>query len=186
MFRYAISGIAGLSANAQATGDTWVTIAPGGARAAAPAAGGSLNWVSDSADATFTIENAILNGRRLYSFRGGGGSVLDVYDIPSNTWALGPLTYQRAQITFNVGTSFVCHKGIIYINDQQNATGNFYRFNCATQTIDALARCQYPPAGQAVAGQKIFVAAYYDGATEIDWVYAGFALSLPWFRLMLI
>ena len=188
MFRYAISGIAGLSANAQATGDTWITVAPGAARAAVVGAGASLNWISDSADATFTIENAILNGRRLYSFRGNAGNVLDIYDIPSNTWALGPLTYNRQSIVFGSGTSYDAHKGVIYINDQQSITGNNYRYNCATQTLDALARNQYPNTGgsSAVVGRKIFVAAYYDGAVEIDWIYTALCQTLPWFRLMLI
>jgi hypothetical protein len=187
LFRYAINGIAGLSANAQATGDTWITIAPGAARAVAAGTGSSLNWVSDSTDATFTAENANLNGRRLYSFRGGGTNVLDVYDIPSNTWALGPITYNRQSPTFNSGTSYTIHKGIIYINDNQGGnTANLYRFNCATQTLDPLPRCQYPPAGSGYTGQKVFVAAYYDGATEIDWVYVSFQLLTPWFRLMLI
>jgi len=186
MFRYAISGIAGLSANAQATGDTWITVAPGGARAAAAGSGLSLNWISDSADATFTIENAILNGRRLYSFRGSAGNVLDVYDIPSNTWALGPITYNRQNVTFTAGANHVAHKGIIYTNDNGTLAGNFYRYNCATQNLDPLARCQYPPAAASAPGQRIFVAAYYDGAVEIDWIYAAFSSSLPWFRLMLI
>lgn len=186
MFRYAISGIAGLSANAQATGDTWVTISPGAARAAAPGGGLSLNWISDSADTTFTSENAILNGRRLYSFRGNNGSVLDVYDIPSNTWALGPLTYGRQNIPFYFGTGYSDHKGIIYINDNQNANGNFYKFDCAKQTLDPLSRCQYPPSSFGSVGQRTFVASYYDGATEVTFVYAGFMQSTPWFRLMLI
>jgi len=187
MFRYAINGVAGLSANAQATGDTWITVAPGGARAGAASGGASLNWISDSADATFTGENAIINGRRLYSFRGGATTnVLDVYDIPSNTWALGPLTYNRQNVGFNAGACFAAHKGIIYINDNGNTTGNFYRYNCATQALDPLARCQYPPVSANSAGHRIFVAAYIDGATEIDWVYAFFANSVPWFRLMLV
>jgi len=188
MFRYAISGIAGLSANAQATGDTWITVAPGGARAAAAGVACSLNWISDSADATFTSENAILNGRRLYSFRGTAGNVLDVYDIPSNTWALGPLTYgrQSAFQTFGAGVSYYAHKGIIYIHDNNNLNVIFHKYNCATQMLDPLSKLQYPAVANAQAGQRIFVAAYYDGAVEIDWVYAVLAGSLPWFRMLLI
>jgi hypothetical protein len=30
------------------------------------------------------------------------------------------------------------------------------------------------------------VAAYDDGAVEIDWIYAAFYQGAPWFRLMLI
>lgn len=186
MFRYAINGIAGLSANAQATGDTWITVAPGGARAAATLNAPSLNWISDSADVTFTIENAILNGRRLYSFR-GSGNVLDVYDIPSNTWALGPITYNRATWAATAGVSYATHKGIIYIQDNGNVPGGFfYRFNPATQNLDPLAKLQYPPVATFVTGQKLFVAAYYDGATEIDWIYAAAPSTLPWFRMLLI
>ena len=73
MYKYSISG------------NTWATLSPAVARAGAFAAGGGANWVSNVSDSAWTNENSILNGRRIYSFRGGASAVLDYYDIPSNS-----------------------------------------------------------------------------------------------------
>lgn len=183
MFRYAINGIAGLSANAQATGDTWITVAPGTARSIAPGAGCSLSWVSGSTDARMTDETAIINGRRLYSFRGAISSTLDYYDIPSNAWTSAGVTYQRAQATFTTGSSWAEHLGVVY--GHKDATGRFFRFDAARNVIDPLAFLNYSQ-GTAVVGAKTFLFSYMDGATEILWIYNWRNSGTELFRMLLI
>lgn len=183
MFRYAIDGIAGLSATtAQATGDTWVTVAPGGARAGAAAAGCSWNRITSSSDSRFTNENAIINGRRIYSFRGGGTSTLDYYDIPGNTWTSG-VSYGNAATTFTTGSDWCDDEGIIY--GLKEATGRFFAFNAASNTLYPVSTLLYTQ-GAAVAGDgKVFCYSYTDGATTIKWLYNFRHTGTELFRMMI-
>lgn len=183
LFRYAINGIANLTATtAQATGDTWVTVTPGVARAGAAAAGCSWNRISASTDVRFTDENAILNGRRVYSFRGGGTSTLDYYDIPGNTWVSG-VTYGNAQTTFTTGSDWCDDDGIIY--GHKEATGRFFAFNVAANTLYPLSTLLYTQ-GAAVAGNgKVFIMSYTDGATTIKWLYNFRHTGTELFRMMI-
>lgn len=90
LYRYAINGIASLSNDAQATGDTWVTMAPAGVRTLTLTTGSFLHYATANTSANFTNESAILNGRRLYSAVGSSSqSTIDYYDIPTRTWTNG-------------------------------------------------------------------------------------------------
>lgn len=183
LFRYAINGIAALSATtAQATGDTWVTVAPAAARSGAAAAGHSLVHITDSPDLRFVNEGAILNGRRIYSFRGGGVATLDYYDIAANSWTSG-VVYGNSNATFTTGSSWANNKGIIYV--QKDATGRFFKFDVAGNTLWPLSTLIYTQ-GAAVAGDKVFVFSYVDGATEIEFLYNFRNTGTELFRMLLI
>lgn len=183
LFRYALSGVAGLAANAQATGDTWITISPGAARSAAGAAGLSLNLISSSTDARFNTESANINGRRLYSFRGGATSTLDYYDIPSNTWVSG-VTYGRQQVTFTANTSWCNANGFVYCHKE--STGRFFRFDPAGNTLGPLSTLVYPQ-GTGVLGEgKVFLMSYTDGATTLTYLYSVRHTGTEMFRMLLI
>ena len=55
----------------------------------------SGSWIHSVSAADWTNENAIQNGRYIYSFRGGAiSAALDRYDIAGNTWAA--ITYAPA------------------------------------------------------------------------------------------
>ena len=183
LFRYAINGIAGLSANAQATGDTWITVSPGAARAAAGAAGLSLDWIPHSEDARFTNASAILNGRRIYSFRGGATSTLDYYDIPSNAWVSG-VAYGNAAPTFTTNSSWTHWKGFLY--GQKESTARFFKFDCAGNTLYPLSTLVYGN-GTGVLGQsKVWIFSYTDGATELQFMYAVRHSGTELLRMLLI
>jgi len=183
LYRYAINGTAGLSSNAQATGDTWITVSPAVARAAAAAAGLSLNYISGSTDSRFTNESAILNGRRIYSFRGGATSTLDYYDVPSNSWTSG-LAYGRQAATFTTNTSWTENtNGIFWC--QKEATNRFYRFNAARNRLTGVGTLQYPN-GTAILGKKTFILSYVDGGTTLTWLYAIRHTGTEMFRMLMI
>lgn len=184
LLRYAINGIAGLTATtAQATGDTWVTVSPGVARSGTAAAGCGWSRISGSDDPRFTDESAILNGRRIYSFRGGGVSTLDYYDIAANSWTSG-VSYGNANVTFTTGSDYCDDDGMIYIIKE--ATGRFFKFDVVGNTLWPHTTLQYTQ-GAAVAGDgKIFLHCYEDGATTICWLYNFRHTGTELFRQMII
>lgn len=167
LFRYAINGIAGLTASAQPTTDTWITVTPGAARAGAPGAGMSANFITSSTDPSFNTENTVQNGRRIYSFRGAAGAVLDYYDIPGNTWVSG-VTYNRSTAVFGAGTSWVDWRGQIY--GQKDATGRFYRFDCGKNQLDPLSTLLYPQGAATVGVGKTALFTYTD-TNEVPFLY---------------
>lgn len=63
------------------SGNTWTVMAPTTARAAAPVLGMSANWAGKTGDANWALVTDIMDGRYIYSFRGGAGSLLDRFDI---------------------------------------------------------------------------------------------------------
>lgn len=159
MYKYSISG------------NSWATLAPGVARAAAPGAGMSANIICESTNSAWTADTAIINGRRLYSFRGAAGAVLDYYDIPSNAWTNG-ITYLPATETFTTGAAWdVGKNGVLY-----NAKGvistapRFFRFNPATQIMASFSTLLFPDS-TATLGDKLFTWVFIDGDTTIEYVY---------------
>lgn len=172
LYRYSIAG------------NSWTTLAPVAARAGAPGAGMSLNWVKGSTAAAWTNESAIINGRRLYSWRGAGGGVLDYYDIAANTWVSGVPLWGIGQEVFTTGS---CHdnadRGLIL--SQRDATGRFFALDVANQQVTSRATLFYPQ-GTAVVGDRLFTVEYSDGATRLQWIYYIAATSNVMFRCLLI
>lgn len=141
MYRYSISA------------NTWTTLAPAAARAAAPGLAASGHWVYGvSEDARWTDENAIINGRRIYSFRGAVGAALDYYDIAANTWVSG-VSYAPGAETFTTGSKYVYAGDYLYIH--KNATGRWFRYSFAQQSMVGWSLNVYP-GGPAVAGDTAF------------------------------
>jgi len=155
LFRYSISG------------GTWTTLTPGTARAAAPNIGMSGHWVHSVTNSAWTNENAIINGARLYSFRGNAGAVLDYYDIAANTW-VNAVSYAPGLETFTTGTKYAYNGDYIYI--QKDATGRWYRYDIAGTAMDGWNQMLYPN-GAAVLGDTAWDVIYKDGATEIVYIY---------------
>lgn len=170
LFRYSISA------------GTWTTLTPTVARASAPGAGMSGHWVWEATDAAWTNESAILNGRYIYSFRGGAGAVLDRYDIALNTWASG-LTYAPATEVFGAGTKYAYSSNFIYT--QKDATGRWFRYNVVTGEQDGWSTMTYTQ-GAAIAGDTSFDVNYTDGATKIGYVYMVLNTSTVMLRAMVI
>jgi hypothetical protein len=163
-YRYSISG------------NSWSTLSPVAARAAAMATGGTADWVDGVKESTwnngayanhYTTTILHQNGRYIYSFRGGAGAVLDVYDIAANTWISG-VAYGNALTTFGAGTSSVDYDGAIYI--QTEATGVVYRFNINENALEPWALNPYPQ-GAAVVGDKMIIVHAGEGSSELHYLY---------------
>lgn len=164
MYRYSISG------------NTWTTLSPTAARAGAYAAGGTADWIDSVQDSTWSdgsyashiAPNIVKQlGRYIYSFRGGASSILDVYDIALNTWYSG-ISYGNQLETFTTGTNSVDMNGKIYI--MKEATGRIYKFDVALNELQPFTISPVPQ-GAAVAGDKMFIQSYIDGATTIIYLY---------------
>lgn len=170
MYRYSISG------------NSWSTLAPTAARAAAPGLAASGHWVWGASDSAWTAENSIINGRRIYSFRGGAGAVLDYYDIAANTWVSG-VTYAPATETFTTGSKYAYSGNFIYI--QKDATGRWFRHNVVTSEQDGWNTMTYTQ-GAALLGDTCFDVEYRDGATEIVYIYMVLNTSTVMLRQMVV
>jgi hypothetical protein len=162
------------------TSNTWSTLSPVAARAAAPTAGMSGHWIYNETNTAWNDENAIINGRRIYSFR--GGALLDYYDIAANTWVSG-LTYAPAQETFAAGSKYTYINEKIYV--QKEATNRWFEFDIAEQNMMGWTTMPVVQ-GAAIVGDTCFDATYYDGATEIHYVYMLMNTSTIMYRQMII
>lgn len=155
--------------------NTWATVTPGVARAAAIAAGGTADWIDAVPDTRWTDESygtfytgmIRQNGRYIYSLRGGATSTLDVYDIAANTW-INNVLYGQQNETFTTGSCSVDMNGIIYI--QKEATGRIFGFSVAEHAITPFT-VNPVPQGAGVAGDKMFGQTYADGASKVYYLY---------------
>lgn len=157
---------------------TWTSLAT----RTAPGAGVSAHWVYGVSAADWNVENSILNGRYIYSFRGAAGGLIDRYDIPSNTWTNG-LPYAPAAETFTTGTKFAYHDDFIYV--QKDATGRWFKFDIARSAMDGWGTMLMTQ-GAAVLGDTAFDVVYRDGATEIQWIHMILNTSPVHLRCMVI
>lgn len=148
------------------TANTWSTLSPVAARAAAPGAGMSAHWVHSVNETDWTNESLILNGRYIYSFQGAGTAALHRYDIAGNTWAT--ITYSPNAETFTTGTKYALHNERLYV--QKDATGRWFAYDFARSEMFPWATMLYPQ-GTALVGDTAFDIIYEDGATDIFYVY---------------
>jgi hypothetical protein len=190
LYRYSISG------------NTWSTITPLQARAAAAGAGVSAHWITGVTVSGWNNENGgtgpnqesiftpapwrgaptgYLNGRYIYSFRGGASAILDVYDIPANRWIVA--TYAPQTETFTTGTKYSSNGRFIWI--QKEATGRWFQFDVVTSTQVGWNTMLYTQ-GAAVVGDTAFDISYVDGATKIVYVYILLNTSTVMLRQMVI
>lgn len=154
------------------TSNTWATLAPTTARAAAMVAGGGANWVSKTGNVDWQDESNILDGRYIYSFRGGGSSVLDRFDIAGGTAGAGAwlaITYMNAQETFTTGSSYDVDGENIYI--KKDATNRMFYYKIVGNYLYPLNTDLFPDS-TAVIGDKMFTVSYFDGTGDtITWLY---------------
>jgi hypothetical protein len=155
LYRYSISN------------NSWVLINPNVPRSGSPGAGLSASWVRSVSNTNWSNENEIINGRRIYSFRGGGVNTLDYYDIPSNTW-VSSVGYAPNGETFTTGSKWIYRGDSLYI--QKDATGRWFRFDFPTAQMIGVNTMTYPQS-TAVVGDTAFDVTYKDGTTEITYIY---------------
>ena len=152
MYRYSISA------------NTWTVLSPSTARAGTPGAGMSWSFVQQTGNAIWANESDIMDGRFIYSFR--GGSALDRYDIASNKW-LSVTTVPQVE-TFASGSGYESDGARIYA--RKDATNRFFYYDVVANTMVPWSTNPYPD-GAAVEGDKIFV---WDlpNSTGVSWVYS--------------
>ena len=166
LYRYAISA------------NTWSTLTPVAARAAAPGAGFTADWIHGVPDADWSgaqgkalLQNGTQfrqNGRYLYSFRAGATANLEIYDIAGNTWINVGTQYGNAMETFTTGSCSVDFNGGIYV--MKEATGRIFRFDVAKNVLEPWSTNVYPQS-TAVEGDKLMIVPYRDGATVMPFLY---------------
>ena len=154
LYRYSISA------------NTWSTLTPGAARAAAPGAGMSAHWVHSAEGTDWNNESAIINGRWIYSLQGAATGALHRYDIAGNTWQT--VTYSPSSETFTTGSKYALHNGLLYI--QKDATGRWFALDFVRSELFPWGTMLYPQ-GTAIVGDTAFDVIYKDGATDIYYVY---------------
>lgn len=165
----------------QISTNTWTLLTPTTARAGAPNLALSAHWVSASADPQWSAENAIMNGRYIYSFRGGSSAALDQYDIALNTWSV--ISYSPITETFTTGTKYTLVNDELFI--QKDATGRWFKYKFVTNEMDPWGWMQYPN-GTGVVGDTCFDVFYKDGTTYIRYVYMILNTSTVMLRQMII
>lgn len=153
MYRYSISA------------NTWTVLAPTAARAAAPGAAFSGHWVYGCTDDRWTAENAIINGRRIYSLRGGASAVMDYYDIALNTWVSG-VPFSPGVETVTTGTKYAYIGDYLYIH--KDATGRWFRYSFPEQSMAGWSTNVYA-GGAAVVGDTAFD--LYEPSTGVRFIY---------------
>lgn len=165
------------------TNNTWSTLTPGVARSGAPGAGLSGHWIRWQPEANWTDETTIINGRRIYSFRGGATATLDYYDIPGNTWT-NSVAYLRSQETFTTGSGYAYTSGG-YLYIQKDVTGRIFRYSPSTNTMDGWSTILYGQ-GAVVSNDRMFDVSYTDGATTLRFVYFLLNTSTVMLRALVI
>lgn len=153
MYRYSVAA------------NTWTTITPTVARAGAPVAGMSANWVWEVTDSTWTNPSNPLNGQYIYSFRGTTG-VLDRYNITTNAWE-NDIVYSPKAELFISGTAYNYIKDHIYI---MLPTGRLLKYNINEQRIEPSSQLWYTQSTVHL-GDRLFDVSYTDGGTELRWIY---------------
>jgi hypothetical protein len=162
--------------------NTWATLAPTAARAGAAGLAASASWVWGVTESSWSDENAIINGRRIYSFRGGASAILDYYDIAINTWVSG-VVYAPLVETFTTGSKYVYKGDFLYI--QKEATGRWFRYSFPHNEMDGWNTMTFTQ-GSAVVGDTAWDITYVDGATEITYVYMLLNTSAVLLRQMVV
>jgi hypothetical protein len=164
------------------SGNSWTTVTPAVARAAAPGTGMTADWVHSVADADWVLEAAPLNGRYIYSFRGAFGNVLDVFDLATLSWSVRP--YGNQTENFTAGTNSIYNRsGRIYV--QKDASPLLFYFDVVLNALRPFSTLTYGVGGGTV-GDKMAVVKYVDGATEIEFLYLRRSAGAEFFRMLVI
>lgn len=171
MYRYSISA------------NTWTVMAPTTARAAAPSVGMTANAIGITNDALWAYENAIMNGRYIYSLRGGGSGVIDRFDIAGGTAGAGAwlaVTTVNGE-TFTTGSSAFPMGEFIYA--RKDATNRFFKYSVVDNAWRPFSVNLYPD-GAALIGNKTWVKNLV--GSNVRWLYSLQNTGTALHRVMII
>jgi hypothetical protein len=163
MYKYSISG------------NSWATVAPTVARAGAPIAGMTADFIGKTGNTVWSDITDIKDGQYIYSFR-GGTAVLDRFKISGGTNGAGAwevVAYSPYMTTFATGASADWAYGTseIYVVKEGTAAipMRFFKFDVALNTLTPVATDWYL-AGVALLGNKMWVKNLTLGG-PIKWIY---------------
>jgi hypothetical protein len=164
MYRYSISA------------DTWTLLSPTTARPAVTGAGCSANFIGDTGDTNYSTESNNLNGRYIWSARGGGSAVIDRFDIAGGTSGAG--AWLSSGLTFNEniaqGAHYCVQGKYIYIRFYvSNLTPTrFIRLDTTNFTFTALQNLYSGDSGTitgSVGNRMIFK--NLNSSKTVQWIY---------------
>lgn len=166
------------------SGDAWSTVTVTAARASAPIAGMTADWVGTTGDSGWANPNACLDGRYIYSMRPTSG-ILDRYDISSRAWiATTGVNYLPNLVLANGGSSVWDGRYIYFLVAGTTAIpARIYKYNIRGNYMEPFNEDWYF-GGAAVAGNKMWVKDL-SSAGAIKWVYYVQGTSLVMRRIMI-
>lgn len=170
LYRYSISAA------------TWTTLSPTVARAGVASSGISAHWIDNVSDPSWNITTGasnFLNGRYIYSFR-GGVVTLDRYDIAANTWE-SDIAYAPKADVVSSGSSFIYDNDFLYVH--LTNTGRVMKFDIAKSWMGPFSQLFY---GQStnIIGDRFFDVNFTDGTTTLKWLYLLTHTQTTLFRIL--
>ena len=156
-------------------------MAPTTARAGAPTTGMTADVAIKTGDAVWANENAILDGRYIYSIR-GGTALIDRFDIAGGTAGAGAwanVVYQGTE-TFGQGGSGCINGKYLYL---RNNNHRYFKYSITGNHLEPLAN-NLQTEGGAVVGQKIWVK-NLDATGTPQWLYSHRNTGTELYRLLL-
>lgn len=172
MYKYSISA------------NTWSTVSVTAARASAPIAGMTADWVGVTGDTGWANESACLDGRYIYSCRPTSG-IIDRYDIASRAWLATTGVNYLPNLVLANGCSSCWDGRYIYLQVAGTAAipTRIYKYNVRGNYMEPFQEDWYL-AGAAVAGNKMWIK---DLSTEgvVKWLYYIASTSLVMRRIMI-
>lgn len=164
--------------------DSWSTVSVTAARAAAPAAGMTADWVGVTGDTGWANPNACLDGRYIYSMRPTSG-ILDRYDIAARAWVATTGVPYLPTLTLANGCSSCWDGRYIYMQVAGSTTvpTKIYKYNVRGNYMEPF-QDDWLLAGAAVAGNKMWIKDL-SSAGAVKWLYYIASTSLVMRRIMI-
>lgn len=166
------------------SGDSWSTVTVTAARASAPIAGMTADWVGVTGDTNWGNPNACLDGRYIYSCRPTSG-IIDRYDISSRAWLATTGVNYLPNLVLANGCSSCWDGRYIYLQVAGTAAipTRIYKYNLRGNYMEPFQEDWYL-AGAAVAGNKMWIKDL-STAGAIKWLYYIGSTSLIMRRIMI-
>lgn len=164
------------------SGNTWTTLTPTVARAAAMSTWGTADWLNELPNRTVLNQQVSFDlqangqpllhysttvyrqrGRYIASFRGNGSAVLDLYDLAANTWINDVLYWNRNE-GISAASCSVDKDWRIYI--MNTTTGSINEFDFARMIYLPFIFNAYPQS-TAVTGDKMIITQVSESDTDM-------------------
>jgi hypothetical protein len=160
------------------SGNSWTTLAT---RSSTTGSGLTANLANEITVSYWKNESNYLNGRYIYSFRGGGSAILDRYDIALNSWSNVTYDTSAGLNPTSGGYGTYADNSIYYVTN----TGVCYEYNIVESNVYPFVTQPFNSGGSAV-GDRVVCVKYIDGGTTIKYLYHNQPSSATMLRTMII